>query len=99
MVPVRTCIGCRQQAYQNTVVRFVLDRSHEPPRVRVDADRKKPGRGAWLHPRSECFETALKRRAFQRSFRQPVDTAHLTFHDVAHMTGSHESGLEEMNTR
>lgn len=99
MVPVRTCIGCRRRSEQNTVVRFVLDRSQKPPRVLLDADRKKPGRGAWLHVESGCFETALKRRAFQRAFRQPVDTEHLTFNDVAHMTGSHESGLEEMNTR
>ncbi|GAA4829211.1 YlxR family protein [Garicola koreensis] len=99
MVAVRTCIGCRRRAEQNSVVRFALDRSHNPPRVLVDADRRKPGRGAWLHCRSECFQTALKRRAFHRAFRQQVDTSHLTFHDVAHMSGSDESGLEEMNTR
>lgn len=99
MVPVRTCIGCRQRADQNTVVRFALDRSQDPPRVQLDAGRNMPGRGAWLHRRSDCFESALKRKAFHRAFRQPVSTADLTFHDVAHMTGSHESGLEEMNTR
>ncbi|MGO1192648.1 MAG: YlxR family protein [Nesterenkonia sp.] len=99
MVPVRTCIGCRRRAEQNSVVRFALDNSQHPPRVLVDADRREPGRGAWLHVQSECFETALKRRAFHRAFRQQVDTAHLTFDDVVNMSGSHESGLEEMNTR
>ena len=94
MVPVRTCIGCRQQVEQDSVVRFALDHSHDPPRVRVDPYRVAPGRGAWLHPSSECFQTALKRRAFHRAFRQPVSTADLTLESVNQLTGSHESGLE-----
>lgn len=32
-----------------------------------------PGRGAWLHPRSQCVETALKRRALGRALRRPVE--------------------------
>ncbi len=34
-----------------------------------------PGRGAWLHPRPECFELAVRRKAFGRALRvqAPVD--------------------------
>jgi predicted RNA-binding protein YlxR (DUF448 family) len=28
-----------------------------------------PGRGAWLHPTSECFELAVRRKAFGRALR------------------------------
>jgi predicted RNA-binding protein YlxR (DUF448 family) len=28
-----------------------------------------PGRGAWLHPTSECLDAALRRRAFARALR------------------------------
>jgi len=28
-----------------------------------------PGRGAWVHPTTECVETAIRRRAFVRALR------------------------------
>ncbi|WP_120005813.1 YlxR family protein [Nesterenkonia muleiensis] len=82
MVPIRTCIGCRSQTEQDSAVRFVLDGDQ----LVLDAERRMPGRGAWLHPSSECFETALKRRAFNRAFRRPVSVAQLAFEDIEHMT-------------
>ncbi|SJN32167.1 COG2740: Predicted nucleic-acid-binding protein implicated in transcription termination [Microbacterium esteraromaticum] len=30
-----------------------------------------PGRGAWLHPTPECFDAAMRRRAFARALRVP----------------------------
>ncbi len=59
--------------------------------VVLDAERRVPGRGAWLHPDRECFETALKRRAFSRAFRRAVQTAQLDFDQ---MTTTNGSGLE-----
>ncbi|NLS11096.1 YlxR family protein [Nesterenkonia sp. MY13] len=90
MVPVRTCIGCRQQVEQNTVVRFAL----EGDQVVLDAQRRKPGRGAWLHPSRGCIDTALQRKAFHRAFRQPVQTAQISFGAVEALTVNEESGLE-----
>jgi uncharacterized protein len=31
-----------------------------------------PGRGAWLHPTPECFELAVRRKAFGRALRLQV---------------------------
>lgn len=73
-------------------MRFAL----EGDQVTLDTERRMPGRGAWLHPDRECFDTALRRRAFARAFRRAVETAHLTFEDVAPLTGSQESGLESV---
>ena len=44
----------------------------------LDLRRRLPGRGAWLHPDSTCLDAALKRRAFHRAFRGPVETDSLT---------------------
>lgn len=80
MVPVRTCIGCRRRVDQGDVVRFVLAPAPDsgddaaPPRVVPDPARRMPGRGAWLHPEQECFEQAVRRKAFHRAFRRPVST-------------------------
>ncbi|NYD55094.1 hypothetical protein BKA02_002149 [Microbacterium pseudoresistens] len=31
-----------------------------------------PGRGAWVHPTSDCVDTARRRRAFTRALRVPA---------------------------
>ncbi|RJN31915.1 YlxR family protein [Nesterenkonia natronophila] len=95
MVPIRTCVGCRSQTEQDSAVRFVLDGDQ----VVLDAERKRPGRGAWLHRSRQCFETALKRRSFNRAFRKPVDTAQLAFEDFERLTTAKKAGWKEMNTR
>ena len=56
-VPVRTCIGCRQEAGKRALVRIV--RTPEQ-RVVVDATGRANGRGAYLHADRLCWEKALK---------------------------------------
>lgn len=72
-IPVRTCIGCRMAGPVSDLYRIALeeDASHPsvPQRVVIDSARSIPGRGAWLHPNNDCFERALKKRAFARAFR------------------------------
>lgn len=34
-----------------------------------DPAHRMPGRGAWLHPTSDCFEQAVRRKAFVRALR------------------------------
>ncbi len=64
--PVRTCIGCGGRAAQRELARLRLLNGE----VVVDRARS-GGRGAWLHPGSECLERAIKRRALGRAFRAP----------------------------
>jgi predicted RNA-binding protein YlxR (DUF448 family) len=61
-------VGCGQTAPQSELVRFVLSDGGVVP----DPERRLPGRGAYLHPRPECADLALRRRGFNRSFRGPV---------------------------
>ena len=40
-----------------------------------DPDHRAPGRGAHLHPTTECWELAVRRRAFPRALRSGVPLA------------------------
>jgi uncharacterized protein len=47
--------------------------------IEPDPEARLPGRGAYLHPGTACFELARRRRAFPRALRVPgaLDTARL----------------------
>jgi len=53
-------------APQAELTRFVKSPSGE---VVEDPQRRLPGRGAYLHPRQECVESARKRRSLERALR------------------------------
>lgn len=87
VVPVRTCVGCRRRDVQENLVRLALRTPEssegrpaggEVPEVVPDPARRMPGRGAWLHPERECWESAVKRRAFNRAFRRQVEHGRLS---------------------
>lgn len=69
--PVRTCLSCRKRDAQTALVRLVADGD----RVIVDADRRRPGRGAWVHRDPRCakkltlgaIERGLKRKLSEES--------------------------------
>jgi predicted RNA-binding protein YlxR (DUF448 family) len=65
MEPVRTCVGCRARADRSSLLRVVA----RIPVVVVDETAVLPGRGAWVHPRIECVDTARTRKAFGRALR------------------------------
>lgn len=64
-VPIRTCIGCRAKGSKNDLLRVVSDGA----RVVPDLTAVHPGRGAYLHWSVDCFELAVRRRAFTRALR------------------------------
>ena len=35
----------------------------------IDPKKSLPGRGAWIHPSSDCLELAIQRNAFGRALR------------------------------
>ncbi|MGO1517995.1 MAG: YlxR family protein [Arthrobacter sp.] len=69
--PQRTCVGCRESTDQDQLLRWVVEGTGSL--VVPDPSRCKSGRGAWLHPAPVCAARAVKRRAFRRAFRAPVD--------------------------
>jgi uncharacterized protein len=56
-VPQRTCIACRQVKAKRDLIRIVKTNDEG---VVVDANGKKPGRGAYLCRTKECWENGLK---------------------------------------
>ncbi|MCY7401418.1 MAG: YlxR family protein [Nocardioides sp.] len=68
--PVRTCVGCRARAAANELLRVVAGSDAEGrPALVPDPDHRAPGRGAHLHPVDECWQLAVRRRAFPRALR------------------------------
>jgi predicted RNA-binding protein YlxR (DUF448 family) len=45
--------------------------THSPPVVVPDPQGTAPGRGAHLHPTAECYELAVRKKAFGRALRVP----------------------------
>jgi predicted RNA-binding protein YlxR (DUF448 family) len=68
----RTCVGCRRRDVRSALLRVVAEWSDTGEHVAAvvpDPRLRLPGRGAWLHPTSECLELAVRRRAFGRALR------------------------------
>ncbi|MGD0805966.1 MAG: YlxR family protein [Anaerolineales bacterium] len=55
-VPQRMCIGCREALAKRALVRV----ARTPDGVKIDPTGKAPGRGAYVHDRSACWEAALR---------------------------------------
>ena len=76
--PERTCVGCRERAVKNELLRTVVIKGECVP----DDRGTLPGRGAYVHPALHCLDLAVRRRAFPRTFKVPgpLDTAVLREH-------------------
>ena len=68
-------MGCRQRVPQAELLRVVVDRGSTGSLVVPDPDRRRSGRGAYLHPTRTCLELAVQRRALSRALRvtEPVE--------------------------
>ncbi|MGC5344592.1 YlxR family protein [Streptomyces sp. DT24] len=73
--PERTCVGCRERAAKSELLRIVVDGNECVP----DPRGTLPGRGAYIHPASDCLDLAVRRRAFPRAFKAqgPFDSTAL----------------------
>ncbi|MEW2620051.1 YlxR family protein [Streptomyces sp. NPDC048106] len=76
--PERTCVGCRERAAKNDLVRIVMIEDECVP----DPRGTLPGRGAYVHPALACLDQAVRRRALPRALRAPgaLDTKALRRH-------------------
>ena len=72
--PVRTCVGCRQRAAKQDLLRVVAQDLGHGLQVVPDPAGRATGRGAYLHPVTGCLDQAVRRRVFTRALRAPVTT-------------------------
>jgi predicted RNA-binding protein YlxR (DUF448 family) len=59
------CVACRERGAQKTLIRVVSADNQ----LLVDREQVALGRGAYVHPATECIDNALKRRMFVRALR------------------------------
>ncbi|MHB1594083.1 MAG: DUF448 domain-containing protein [Streptosporangiaceae bacterium] len=62
---IRTCVGCGVRAAKPDLLRVVAVDGD----VVADPSARRPGRGAYVHPRLDCLERARRRRAIPRALR------------------------------
>ncbi len=70
-IPLRICIGCRDKKPKKELVRVVRTPDNE---VVLDMTGKKPGRGAYICPREDCFKKAVKGKRLERNLQQPISS-------------------------
>ena len=71
-MPMRKCLGCGEMFLQKELVRVVktkikTDGEEEAYEISLDLVGKKPGRGAYVCKKTECFEKAIKAKRFQKA--------------------------------
>lgn len=80
------CVGCRKRAAKSELLRVTVGSGvRGQPVVAPDPQATAPGRGAHLHPTAECYDLAVRRKAFGRALRV---TAGLSSAPVADYLGS-----------
>ena len=65
-IPQRTCVACRQKRDKKDLIRLVCA---ENGAVEVAMPAKKSGRGAYLCPKKDCWELALKKNRLEYALR------------------------------
>ncbi len=68
-IPMRTCIGCREIKPKQELIRIVKPASGP---VTVDETGRLDGRGAYLCRDRECFEKAVARKSFARTYKAAI---------------------------
>ncbi|MFO7953066.1 MAG: YlxR family protein [Bacillota bacterium] len=68
-IPLRICIGCQEKLPKKELIRIVRTPEGE---VVLDSTGKKPGRGAYICPREECFQKAVKGKRVEKNLRHAI---------------------------
>ena len=68
-IPLRSCIVCRERFPKRELIRIV--RSPEGT-IDIDPGGKRPGRGAYLCKKRQCWETALQPRLLSQALKCQV---------------------------
>jgi len=67
--PQRKCVGCGQMKDKKQLLRVVRTKEED---YLIDETGRANGRGAYLCVNSECYKGAIKRKGFERSFKQII---------------------------
>ena len=65
-IPLRMCTGCGEMKPKSELVRLVRSPEGE---ISYDPTGRKNGRGSYICKSVECFDKAVKKKAFERAFK------------------------------
>lgn len=68
-VPHRMCVGCKEMKNKKDLIRIV--RTPDDNFI-VDKTGKKSGRGAYICDDINCFNSGIKTKGLERSFKQKI---------------------------
>lgn len=68
-IPIRQCLGCREQKAKNELLRVVRAPDGS---VSLDFRGKAPGRGAYLCRSADCLRRAVRSRALERALEVSI---------------------------
>ncbi|MBQ3090307.1 MAG: YlxR family protein [Oscillospiraceae bacterium] len=68
-IPLRQCLGCREMKPKRELIRAVKSPEGE---ISLDFRGKKPGRGAYVCPDSQCLAKARKSKGLERAFSMAI---------------------------
>jgi len=68
-VPTRSCVGCQEKKEKKQLIRVIRT---PDDRIELDATGKSNGRGAYICPKRDCLQKAMKKHALQRSLEREI---------------------------
>ena len=71
--PQRMCIACRESDGKRALIRLV----RVADGIVLDEAGKKAGRGAYVHPQTNCWEKALAGSLIQKALRTKISAENL----------------------
>ena len=71
-IPLRQCVGCGEMKGKKEMLRVLKTPEDE---ICIDATGRKNGRGAYICPKSECLQKAIKNRGLERSLKECLQKA------------------------
>lgn len=67
--PMRICVGCGELRNKKEMLRIVAAPDGV---ISIDRSGKAAGRGAYIEPKAECFQTAYEMKKLERSLKRQV---------------------------
>lgn len=68
-IPQRMCVGCREMKNKKDLIRIVRNPEGD---IEVDTTGKKSGRGAYICPKIDCFNQAVKGKRLQKALEHDI---------------------------
>ena len=68
-VPMRMCVGCREMKPKRELVRVVRSETG----IVFDKTGKLPGRGAYVCPKHECLDRAIKTHTLEKALQDKIE--------------------------